>query len=93
MNLFATVASFLVVSNCDAFAPSSNGVSRTRALNAETLEGWKIDGKIKPVNNFVLVKKAEDASETDSGILLSNTVRFYLRNMCYFKLLFPCIVL
>eukprot|EP00553_Chaetoceros_curvisetus_P003382 CAMPEP_0204624930 /NCGR_PEP_ID=MMETSP0717-20131115/10689_1 /ASSEMBLY_ACC=CAM_ASM_000666 /TAXON_ID=230516 /ORGANISM="Chaetoceros curvisetus" /LENGTH=218 /DNA_ID=CAMNT_0051640489 /DNA_START=82 /DNA_END=738 /DNA_ORIENTATION=+ len=44
---------------------------RTQPLHAETLEGWKIDGNIKPVNNFILIKKAAVEKETESGIILT----------------------
>ncbi len=76
MNIFGITVSLLIASTCDAFAPSVTGVSRTQALNSETLEGWKIDGTIKPTNNFILIEKAKDAKETDTGILLSEKVRY-----------------
>ncbi len=75
-----TVASVLL--SCDAFAPQTQknvvnvNTRRTHALNAETLEGWKINGNVKPVNNFILIEKAKEQSESDGGILLSNSVRF-----------------
>jgi hypothetical protein len=75
---FLTIATtLLAASSCSAFAPSVNGVSRTQALNAKTLEGWKIDGTVKPVNNFILIQKTEDEKQTDTGILLSNKVRLF----------------
>lgn len=73
MRFFAITASLLLACQAGAFAPSVRGV-RSTSLNAETLEGWKIKGNIKPVNNFILIKKALDQKETDSGILLSNQV-------------------
>ena len=75
MKLFGITLS-LVITSASAFAPSIEGVSRTQALHAKTLEGWKIDGNVKPVNNFILIKKAKDADKTETGILLSDTVRF-----------------
>ena len=80
-----TIASSFV-SN-DAFTPlvqqnKNNVVVRKSRRNtpqtllfAESLEGWKIDGILKPVNNFILVEKAKEQSESDGGILLSNSVR------------------
>lgn len=59
------------LSSCHAFAP--NRVSTSTALYAETLEGWKIDGLVKPVNNFILIEKAEEQSASDGGILLSKS--------------------
>lgn len=73
MRFFAITTSLLLACQASAFAPSVRGV-RSTSLNAETLEGWKIKGNIKPVNNFILIKKALDQKETDSGILLSNQV-------------------
>lgn len=77
--------------NCSAFAPrhyqhrqhrQSHPQQIQRAttdagtvLHAETLEGWKIDGIIKPVNNFILISKAEEQAESDGGILLSNSAK------------------
>lgn len=84
MKLVAGIAtSLLAFSICEAFSPLyNNGVrpaisQRTTysILKAETLEGWKIDGKIKPVNNFILIKKAEDQKQTETGILLSKTAK------------------
>jgi len=72
MKFLGITLSLLTASSCNAFAPTIIGVSRAQALNAETLEGWKIDGKIKPVNNFILIRKKENAVETDSGILISD---------------------
>lgn len=58
---------------CQAFAPKSTNV-RSSVLHAESLEGWKIDGLIKPVNNFILIEKAKEQSQSESGILLSKSV-------------------
>lgn len=71
-----TVSLLLAASNCSAFAPSSIAATATTTtttsqLHAKSLEGWKIDGTIKPVNNFILVKKAEELKKTDTGILLT----------------------
>lgn len=68
------------LSTCDAFTPQNNiNTRRTQALHAETLEGWKIDGILKPVNNFILIQKAQEQSESDGGILLSNSVSHALQ--------------
>mmetsp|Transcript_13111 Transcript_13111/g.24641 ORF Transcript_13111/g.24641 Transcript_13111/m.24641 type:complete len:249 (-) Transcript_13111:50-796(-) len=82
MKVFGFATSLLALSTCEAFSPFYNGVhplTTTRMTNqvlkAETLEGWKIDGKIKPVNNFILIKKAEDQKQTETGILLSKTAK------------------
>ena len=69
-------------SNCNAFAPhqfsgintSSSNNRRSQPLHAEELDGWKIDGLVKPVNNFILIEKEVDATESEGGILLSQSV-------------------
>jgi hypothetical protein len=93
MKLFLFATSLVAVSICEAFSPLYNGVHPTAAatttirrtthqiLKAETLEGWKIDGRIIPVNNFILIKKAEDQKQTETGILLSKTVRASVRRL------------
>lgn len=40
-------------------------------LNASTIDGRKCEGVLRPLGNFILVKKADVQSKTDSGILLS----------------------
>ena len=52
-----------------------NNNKHSSALRAELLEGWKVDGTVTPVNNFVLVKLADIQEQTDSGILLSKTAK------------------
>jgi len=65
---------------CTAFTPSHHQIGGTRTaappqlvapLHAELLEGWKVDGVVKPLNNFILVKTAESKGKTDTGILIS----------------------
>lgn len=80
MKLFVIATSLLFFSVCEAFSPSySTPLKASRKTNqilkAQTLEGWKVDGKIKPVNNFILIKKAEDQKQTEAGILLSKTAK------------------
>ena len=73
MKLLGITVSLLAASGGQAFAPSNSKVSRSQ-LNAETLEGWKVNGNIKPVNNFILIKKAEVQKESESGIIFSKSV-------------------
>lgn len=57
---------------------SQFGLRRTTtstSLFAATLDGWKIGGEIKPVNNFVLVKTAGVAEQTAGGILLAGSAK------------------
>jgi chaperonin GroES len=72
MKFLGITVSLLAASGSQAFAPSNSKVSRTQ-LNAETLEGWKVNGNIKPVNNFILIKKAEVQKESESGIVFSKS--------------------
>jgi len=76
---FAHIAlcSIIGFCGCAAFGPSPQQciVPRTPLiLNAKTLEGWKIDGVVKPSNNFVLVQSADLQGETDTGILLTTKI-------------------
>jgi len=45
------------------------------ALFATVLEGRKIKGDVKPLNNFLLVKKAEAVEQTEGGILLTGKAK------------------
>lgn len=73
-----SIATLLSSSSCHAFTPNHNAVptstTPTTSLYAQSLEGWKIDGLIKPVNNFILIEKAEEQTKSDSGILFSKSV-------------------
>jgi len=69
--------------SCNAFGPPPSlhtfvvgGGSRVSAsqLNAKQLEGWKVDGALKPLNNFILVNVAKSDGKTDTGILISSKV-------------------
>ena len=67
--------------SCDAFVIINNHIHNskvvvTTTLYAESIEGWKINGIIKPVNNFILIEKEKEQSESDGGILLSKSVSF-----------------
>ena len=58
-----------------AFSPHRPPSVKGWPLYAETLEGWKIKGEVKPLNNFILVKLDSLQEKSDSGILFSKTVR------------------
>jgi chaperonin GroES len=62
---------------CSAFAPSNRATAKTTTtttqLHVKSMEGWKVDGLLKPVNNFILIKKAESESESAGGILISKS--------------------
>lgn len=72
--LSSSIALFYLTQQGNAFAPSittpQSSLSST-SLYASTLEGWKIDGVLKPTNNFILVKTAGIQDKTEGGILLA----------------------
>jgi len=63
--------------SCSAFGPpslfaTSRASQLVAPLNAESLlEGWKVDGVLKPLNNFILVEIATSDGKTDTGILIT----------------------
>lgn len=75
------VGLFIGATNFDqanGFAPTPRRTTRTiehQHNMAATLEGWLVNGNVKPVNNFVLVQVAEIQEKTDGGILLSKTAK------------------
>lgn len=74
----STVAALLLVSRSQAFAPPYNSKQsfRTSSLSAENLlEGRKIGGEVKPINDFVLVKTLGEQESTDAGILLTGSAK------------------
>ena len=49
---------------------------RTRtACHAMKLDGRKVEGELKPLNNFLLVKKAQAQDKTEGGILLTGKAK------------------
>ena len=59
-----------------ASSSSHRTATSTTALQAEaTLDGRKIKGQVKPLNNFLLLKCADAAEETDGGILLTGKAK------------------
>ena len=53
--------------------PSSARVSTKRLASA--VEGIPVTGEVKPTNNFVLVKVAEELEQTETGILLTGSAK------------------
>lgn len=55
---------------------AASSSSTTTALHAAaTLDGRKIKGEVKPLNNFLLLKVAGTQEQTDGGILLTGKAR------------------
>ena len=50
-------------------------LERRATQNYATIEGIEVDGVLKPTNNFVLVKVAEEIESTESGILLTGNAK------------------
>ena len=78
-NLFPSIVALFIGANFDqanGFAPTPRRTIEQHNM-AATLEGWLVNGNVKPVNNFVLVQVADIQEKTDSGILLSKTVEFF----------------
>lgn len=73
----ATVATLLAWREVGAFTstirPAPSRCSSTQC--DATLEGRTIKGEFKPINNFLLVKKAEAKDQTEGGILLSGKAK------------------
>lgn len=61
-----------------AFRPPTNHAFLPRQstrLHENVLEGRKIKGEVKPINNFILLKVAEAIDKTDGGILLTGKAK------------------
>jgi len=59
-----------------AFVVQTNNARTASSLSAtSTLDGRKIEGDIKPLNNFLLLKVAEAQEQTDGGILLTGKAK------------------
>jgi len=68
----------MILSEAQAFAPSQQcALSRPRTTSlfgkTNVLEGRKIGGFVKPVNEFVLVKTLGEKESSDGGILLAGS--------------------
>lgn len=88
MNLSSVLIVFIVLSEAQAFThlyhrreqslnPTTYSLSKASStcLFGNVLEGRKIGGEVKPVNNFVLVKTVGVKAATDDGILLTGSAK------------------
>lgn len=89
MNLRRSLLSPLYFfSICQAFAPQARrnsysvaskelhaDAATTESAAATTLDGRKIQGELTPLNNFILVKKANAIDQTEGGILLTGKAK------------------
>lgn len=78
MKLAKALTFFTSVISVGAFSPRSNHAFVSRqltVLHENVLEGRKIQGDVKPINNFILLKVAEAIEKTDGGILLTGKAK------------------
>lgn len=81
MKIAGSLLCMLSMSSASAFVSQSttttgNKQSSPSLLSAtNTLDGRKIEGDIKPLNNFLLLKVAEAQDQTDGGILLTGKAK------------------
>lgn len=69
-------AALVILNEVQSFTPSQSiPWSGTTHLFGSVLEGRKIGGEVKPVNNFVLVKTLGKKAATDDGILLTGSAK------------------
>jgi chaperonin GroES len=69
-------AVLVILSEVQSFTPPQPTPRRaTTPLFGSVLEGRKIGGEVKPVNNFVLVKTLGTKAATDDGILLTGSAK------------------
>ena len=73
----ASATTLLAWREVGAFTSSTRPAqSRSSSTQCDaTLEGRTIKGEFKPINNFLLVKKAEAKDQTEGGILLSGKAK------------------
>jgi chaperonin GroES len=70
-----TFVALEAVSGFTSVAPFKPAFRSSTQCFASTLDGRKISGDIKPLNNFLLVKVAEAVDKTEGGILLTGKAR------------------
>ena len=74
----------LFVFTANSFAPTNpHPFKRNIAIGeTNTLEGREISNAFTPINNMLLVKKAEAVDQTDGGIFLTGKVCFIFVLSC-----------
>jgi len=75
MRTITSYLSVILLLQTKAFTTKFPNQSGWLALHAETLEGRSIEGELKPVNNFVLVKVAKEQEEIAGGIVLAKSAQ------------------
>lgn len=74
MKLFVLSTLLAAARQASAFAPSSTTHYRTTSLMANVLEGREIEKDFTPINNMLLVKRAEVIDQTVGGLFLTGKV-------------------
>jgi chaperonin GroES len=78
MKVAGALTLFTSVISAGAFCPQTSHPFLSRqltVLHENVLEGRKIQGDVKPINNFILLKVAEAIDKTDGGILLTGKAK------------------
>jgi len=70
-----TVTGFTTFPAATTATATAAAATRTTELFASKLDGRAVDGEIKPLNNFLLVKTAKAIDETEGGILLTGKAK------------------
>jgi chaperonin GroES len=72
---FAGAATLLLVLEGALAFTSKPAFTRPSTQCHAMVEGTRVVGEVKPTNNFLLVKVAEELEETDAGILISGAAK------------------
>jgi chaperonin GroES len=78
MKFLVAILSFMAleaVLGFTSFAPKPAAFRPQTQCFASTLDGRKIAGDVKPLNNFLLIKVAEAVEKTEGGILLTGKAK------------------
>lgn len=75
MKLQSVSALLALLGQAGAFTTSSRPSFSSSLRVANVLEGKEIGGDFTPINNMLLVKKAEIVDQTEGGIFLTGKVR------------------
>lgn len=75
MKLLSAIYFCLALGGTKSFAPQRLVTRESTALFSATLDGRKINGEVKPLNNFLLVKISGLKEQTAGGILLTGKAK------------------
>mmetsp|Transcript_22305 Transcript_22305/g.32926 ORF Transcript_22305/g.32926 Transcript_22305/m.32926 type:complete len:243 (+) Transcript_22305:52-780(+) len=76
MKVKSTLVTLALFSTAEAFAPTTRAdLQVPTKLYQNVLDGRKIGGEIKPINDFILVKIVGEKEASDGGILLAGSAK------------------